>query len=223
MKKVIVIAPHPDDETLGCGGTILKHIEQGDQVYWVIVTKISVDEGFDFERVESRTKEVQVVSSMYGFANVYQLNWPTMKLDRVPMSELVVSLSAVFVEVSPEIVYIPHRGDIHTDHRYVFDAAVACTKWFRYPFVKKVMVYETLSETELSMSTGDSGFKPNVFVNITPYFDRKWEIMRTFQSEIGQFPFPRSFESIDALCTMRGTTCGYHKAEAFMLLKEAID
>lgn len=223
MKRILVVAPHPDDETLGCGGTLLKHIENGDEVSWLIVTAVSTTHGFSEERVRSRSEEIEKVAAMYGFSNTYQLQWPTMQLDTIPTSKLVGSFSDVFNEVKPEVVYVPYRGDVHTDHRYVFDAAISCTKWFRYPFVKRVLAYETLSETEFGLATNDTGFRPNVFTNITPYTKRKWEIMQVFASEIGEFPFPRSFESIDALHKLRGSTAGCEAAESFMLLKEVIE
>lgn len=223
MKRILVIAPHPDDETLGCGGTLMRHIENEDLVSWLIVTGISVEHGFSSERVSSRANEIDTVSSLYGFNKTYQLNWPTMKLDTIPMHELVSSIAQVISEVCPEVIYIPHRGDIHTDHKYVFDAAVACTKWFRYPSVKKVLVYETLSETEFGISSGDTGFRPNVYVNVEPFSEKKCEIMKVYASELGVFPFPRSLESIDALSRYRGSSSGFRAAEAFMLLKEVIE
>lgn len=223
MRKVLVIAPHPDDETLGCGGTLLKHRANGDEIYWLIVTSISEEQGFHIDRINSRQIEIDNVAMRYGFQSVYQLNWPTMKLDEIPMSRLVQSFSNVIQEVQPEIVYVPFRDDIHSDHKYVFDAAAACTKWFRYPFIKRVLAYETVSETEFGINPMIGAFKPNVFINIAEHVNDKWEIMKIFETEIGVFPFPRSRESIEALSRHRGSASGFNAAEAFMLLKEVIE
>ena len=108
---------------------------------------------------------------------------------------------------------------MHTDHRIVFDAVIACTKWFRYPSVKRVLAYETLSETDFSLNT-NGRFYPNYFINISGYLEKKIELMSIYISEIAKFPFPRSYEAIRALATLRGAASGYIAAEAFQLLKE---
>lgn len=219
-KQVLIIAPHPDDETLGCGGTILKHVEQGDKVHWLIVTDMSISEGFTMERINKREMEIQQVSHMYGFTTTHKLGFPTTKLDQVGMSGIVEAMGRVFHSVRPEVVYVPYPGDVHTDHKYVFDAAVSCTKWFRYPFVKRVLAYETLSETEFGLNPDIPGFRPNVFVEISKYLESKLRIMHVFSSEIGAFPFPRSEHAIRSLASIRGSAIGVEAAEAFMLLKE---
>lgn len=219
MNKVLVIAPHPDDETLGCGGTILKHKQVQDHISWLIVTKMD-PEMFSQDRILKRQGEIDRVEKMYGFDQVMQLDFPTTQLDTVPLGDMVSSIGEVFRKVNPDVVYLPYRGDAHSDHKAVFDAAIACTKWFRYPSVKKVLVYETLSETEFGLNSDTNGFRPNVFSNIEDHLDRKIEIMNVFESEMGTFPFPRSEESIRALAAVRGTATGCKAAEAFMLLKE---
>ena len=140
MKKVIVISAHPDDETLGAGGTILKHKACGDQIYWVIVTCISANSGFTPQKVESRNKEIQKVSGLYGFEKVFELMYPTMSLSSSSLTTLIPDISKIFSEVEPEIIYTLNRSDAHSDHRIIFDAVMACTKSFRYPFIKRVLM-----------------------------------------------------------------------------------
>lgn len=222
MKKVLVVAPHPDDETLGCGGTLLKHKDNGDEIHWVIITGISEEQGYTVEKVKSREKEIKEVANKYQFSSVSKLNLPTTKLDTIPRGDIVGKVSNVIEQVGPEILYIPYRGDIHTDHKYVFDAVLSCTKWFRYCFIKRVLVYETLSETEFGINPDNNGFRPNVFMAIEKYMDQKIEIMNIFESEVGDFPFPRSVEAIRSLAAYRGTASGSKAAEAFMLLKEVL-
>lgn len=218
--KVIVVTPHPDDETLGCGGTILRHKAEGDDICWLIVTGISEDIGFSSEKVSLRDKEINTVANLYGFDSLHNLGFPASRLGALYMSELIEKIGSIFRQIQPEIVYLPYRGDIHTDHKIVFDAVASCTKWFRYGSVKRVLAYETLSETDFEINPESNGFRPNVFVNITPYLDKKLDIMKTYESELGQFPFPRSKEAIKALALLRGAAAGCNAAEAFMLLKE---
>jgi len=222
MNSVLVVAVHPDDETLGCGGTLLKHKVDGDEIHWLIATDIKESEGFGISAINKRNKEIKKVESLYGFTSVNKLGLSTTKVDEYGMSKLVSKISHVFNTVKPNIIYLPFKGDVHSDHKYIFDAAYSCTKNFRYPFIKKIYMMETLSETEFSLNTKEDSFVPNVFVNIDEYMDKKIEIMKTYESEMGIHPFPRSERNIRALATYRGATSGCDYAESFTLIKEII-
>lgn len=220
QKKVLVVAVHPDDETLGCGGTLLKHKAIGDDIYWLIITNIDKINGWKKEIVDKRQIEIEKVSVLYGFKKTFKLDFPITKLDQVPMCNLINEISRVFIEVKPEIVYLPNRSDVHTDHQVAFKAAYSCTKNFRYPFIKKVLMYECLSETEFSPALPNETFVPNVFVDITNFTERKLKIMNMYKSEVMSAPYPRSISSIEALARIRGSRAGVMYAEAFMLLFE---
>lgn len=217
--KTIVVAPHPDDEVLGVGGTLLRRKAEGAKVAWLIATSISVEFGWSEEKVKQRADEIKRVAALFDFDEVFALNFPTTKLDRVPTNDLVAGVSNVFNLFEPEEVFVPHPSDVHTDHRIVFDAVASCTKWFRYPSIKRVLAYETLSETDFSVSSGQ-GFRPNVFFDIQPFLNDKLRAMDIYSSELGTIPFPRSHEAIRALATLRGAASGYMAAEAFELLRE---
>ena len=219
--KTIVIAPHPDDEVLGAGGTMLRRKAEGATLAWLIVTTITIEFGWSEENIKQRADEIKRVTELFGFDSVFELNFPTTQLDQVPMSDLVAAISNVFKKFEPEEVFVPHPADVHTDHRMVFDAVASCTKWFRYPSVKRVLAYETLSETDFGLGTSQ-GFRPNVFVNIEPYLGDKIRAMDIYASEIGEFPFPRSHEAIQALAILRGAASGFKAAEAFELLRERL-
>ena len=219
MKNVIVISAHPDDETLGVGGTILKHVANGDNVYWLIVTNVFENQGFSKERVESRQEEIREVEKLLGICKTFLLNYPTMTLSSSSLIKMVPDISSIFSEVQPEIIYTLNRSDAHSDHRVIFDAVMACTKSFRYPFIKQILMYECISETEFAPALAEKAFLPNYFVDITDYLDKKNEIMKVFESEIAEHPFPRSLENIKALAHFRGASVGVKYAEAFQLLK----
>jgi LmbE family N-acetylglucosaminyl deacetylase len=219
-RKVLAVAPHPDDETLGCGGSLLRHIADGDEVHWLIVTAMTPALGFLAEDIERREREISNVAHAYRFAAVHTLGLPAMRLDTLPKGQLVDAVGSVVRGVQPDTLYLPYRNDAHSDHAAVFDAAAACCKGFRYPSVRRVRAYETLSETEFGLRPDDSGFRPNLFVDIASYIDRKVEIMKLFPTEIAPAPFPRNLEAIRALATFRGLVAGTIAAEAFISLRE---
>ena len=220
MITVLVVAPHPDDETLGCGGTLLRHQAEGDSINWLIMTQITEKTGFSKQRVTERAEEIQAVTDAYGFNQVHQAKFDTARLDTEPKADLVKEVSDFINKIEPEIIYLPFRNDVHSDHEMVFDAVASCTKTFRYPFIQKIRAYEVLSETEFSLRPEDSGFRPNLFVDITNHLKKKIEIMQLYKGELGEHPFPRSVKNIEALATLRGATVGGGAVEACMSLKE---
>lgn len=217
--KTIVIAPHPDDETLGVGGTLLRRKSEGGSLAWVIVTTMSAEYGWSIEKINKREDEIRQVTKLYGFDDVYRLNFPAAHLDMIPMSDLVSAMSDAFRAFQPEEVFLPHPADVHTDHRIVYDAVSGCVKWFRFPSVKRVLAYETLSETDFGLGTNQP-FRPSVFIDVEHFFGKKLQAMDIYASEIDEFPFPRSHETIRALASLRGAASGFKAAEAFELLRE---
>lgn len=222
MSKVLFIAVHPDDETLGCGGTILKHKAQGDEIYWMTVTNATKNHPLHFtdEFVEFRNKLVDKISDTYGFNETVKLDLPTQMLHTIDLKDFIMKVDDVIKRIKPEIIYLPFRGDIHSDHRATFDAVYACTKSFRKPYIEKLYMIEALSETEFAPAIPGDTFVPNVYVDITGYMDRKLEIMGMYEKEVMQEPYPRSLSSIQALARVRGSRAGVMYAEAFMLLYE---
>ena len=220
MKKVLVVAVHPDDETLAAGGTLLRHIAEGDEVYWLIVTGMTKELGYSHKVLEKREEEIQAVHDKFGFKQTIRFDLPTTRLDELPMGDIIAKFSKCFRDVEPNIVYLPFKSDVHSDHGVSFQAAFACTKSFRYPSIEKVFMMETISETDFAPALVESAYLPNHYVNISPYLEKKNEILAIFESEMHDHPFPRSFRNIEALATYRGAQAGVEYAEAFMLLKE---
>ena len=219
--KILVVAPHPDDEVLGAGGTLLRYKFEGNSIAWLIVTGITEDFGWSTEKISERDVEIAKVSEFLNFDHVYNLKLPTSKLDAMPIGDIIQKISDVIKDFCPDEILIPHLGDIHTDHQVVHNAVLSCSKWFRYPFVKRILSYETISETDFGLDVRCQ-FIPNVFVDISNFLDDKLKAMEIYSSELGLFPFPRSKVSIESLARYRGSSSGFMAAEAFQLLRERI-
>lgn len=217
--RILAIAPHPDDETLGCGGALFRHKAEGDDIYWLIITGISQEAGWQEKVVKKRDNEIDAVAEKYGFSDVFNLRLPTTKMDTLPISDLIGEISNVYKKVEPGIIYMPFAYDVHTDHQIIAKALQSTLKWFRYPHIKKVYIYETPSETEFNFMENRL-FSPNVFVNISLYIDDKIEVMKIYAGEMGEFPFPRSEKTLRALAILRGSQSGFDSAEAFELVYE---
>ena len=217
--RTLVVAPHPDDEVLGVGGTLLRRKQEGATIGWLIMTNINVEAGWNSEKVEQRKNEIAKISEFFRFDAVFELGFAATQLDLFPMGDLVRAVSDTINVFAPTEIFLPHSSDIHSDHRITFEAATSATKWFRCPSIKRILAYETLSETEFGLMPGQS-FKPNVFLNIDDYLEGKLQAMEIYSSEAGVFPFPRSTEAISALANFRGSSSGFKAAEAFELLRE---
>jgi LmbE family N-acetylglucosaminyl deacetylase len=223
VTSVLVIAPHADDETLGCAGTLLRHRASGDVLHWVLVTGMSIEAGWSTEQIATRAAEIKAVGAMLGFSSTVELALPPSGLDALPLSSVIEPIRKAIAAVEPNVVYLPFSGDAHGDHRVVFSAATACLKSFRARAVRRILAYETLSETEFGIDPTLAPFRPNLFVNIEGWIEQKIETMRVYASEMGTFPFPRSGEAIRALAAYRGAAAGCKAAECFMLLKDIVE
>lgn len=221
-KTVVVIAPHPDDETLGCGGTLLLLKQNGYSINWLIITSMSLDSEAQGEKIKVRDDEINAVAAKYKFDNVTRFGINASEVDGVSKGDLVCKISNVFNKIKPNIVFIPFINDVHTDHKLIAEAAISCTKWFRYPFIEKVLYYETLSETDFNIDSTSLRFNPNVYIDISEHLNEKLEIMKIYSSEMGEFPFPRSKKAIKSLAFLRGSQCGVEAAESFELLRANI-
>lgn len=218
---VLVLAPHPDDETIGAGGYLLRARAAGQAIHWLIVTEMRAADGWPHEKILRREGEIDRVAEAFGFASVTKLGFPTARLDTVPVAELVGAIGDAVRDIAPSVLLLPHRGDAHSDHAAVHDAGIACAKWFRYPSVRWTLAYETLSETDAALRR-DEPFRTDIFVDITKHLERKLEITALFGDEIGAFPFPRSPEAVRSLAAVRGAASGSAAAEAFMLLRARV-
>jgi LmbE family N-acetylglucosaminyl deacetylase len=221
--RALTISVHPDDETLGCGGTLLVHRADGDELFWLIVTQ-SHEPQWSADVIERKAAEVQNVAAAYGMVRTITLGMPTVRLDTVPQAELMDAIRGAITEVRPEVVYLVHDGDVHTDHHVVFQATLGVLKAFymRELGVRAILSYETLSSTEAAPPQSSRSFVPTVYRDVTSHLETKIEIMRLYLSEAQPDPLPRGPSAIRALARYRGATIGVEYAEAFMLIREIL-
>ncbi len=221
--NVLVLSAHPDDETLGLGGTMLAHRAAGDSIAWVVATQAH-EPGWSAATIERKAREVERVAEAYGVDRLDRLGLPTTRLDTVPLGELIDPIRRVVEEVRPEVVYVTHPGDIHTDHACLFDATAASLRAFRAVTdgVRKVLCYETLSSTDSAPPQRTPRFAPNVFRDVSAHLERKLEIMALYETEAQPDPLPRGPSALRALARVRGATIGVEYAEAFELVREVL-
>jgi len=219
--KVLVVAPHPDDEVLGCGGTIKKYTNRGDQVYLCIATKAYTPDWTE-EFIANRKEEIESAVKTLGISKLFLLDFPTVKLDTIPQKEINDSISKVVKEINPEVVFIPFGGDINKDHKLVFEASLVALRPNLESSVKKVYCYEVLSETEWAKPAQkiEDVFMPNYYEDISDYLEDKIKAMECYKSEVRDYPHPRSLEGIKILAQKRGLESGLKLSEAFMLIRE---
>lgn len=219
--RILAISAHPDDETLGAGGTLLKHKSEGDQLFWLIATQAQGKE-WSLETREKKSLEVERVAKAYEMTQQIQLDFPAARLEATPQTELIEKIRKVIWDVNPEIIYLVHEGDVHSDHRAVYHATFSALKAFsmKKSSVRKILCWETPSSTDAGPPRQHSAFVPNLYQEITPFIEKKIEIMGLYETEGQDDPLPRGRSALRALARYRGATVGVEYAEAFMLIRE---
>ena len=217
--KILVIAPHPDDEIIGCGGIMAKKSEAGDSVYVCVVTR-GMPPLFKEEDTDKTWNECRKADTMLGVKETIFLGFPAAMLEEVPRYKLNDGINAIVQRIKPDEVYIPHRGDMQIDHKMVVDAAMVALRPKYDHVVKRIYAYETLSETGWDIPNTVNEFIPTVYEDISETLEKKLEAMKIFQSQLAEFPAARSLGAIEALAKFRGATVGCRAAEAFSLVRE---
>lgn len=211
MKNVLVIAPHADDEILGCGATMGKLSENGFHITVLVVTS-----GISFNTIKN---EALKSHKIYKNCATVFLQLPTLQLDILQTSEIANKIYNIVEQIKPELVFLPHKGDIHSDHTKVFEASMVALRPKNKSIVKMILSYETLSETEWANPNAADYFIPNYYINVDKYINYKISAMKEYKSQLMEFPHPRSIEAIMSLSIFRGSTIGVEHAEAFMLIR----
>lgn len=215
--NIVVLSPHPDDETLGAGGTLLRMKHEGNKIFWLNITDVTEGAQWSIEFVEKRKEQIHSINDKIGFDGFYNLKYLPCSLETIDKGKLINDISTCFEQIRPEWVILPNPQDAHSDHKVVYEAAMACTKIFRYPYVKKITTMEIVSETDFNKE--GEAFSPNYFVDITDFIEEKVEALKIYDTEMGTAPFPRNYDAIKALALLRGGTSGVKYAEAFKIVK----
>ena len=220
--RVLVVAPHMDDETLGVGGVIARHVAAGDEVDVCFVAHRVYGHVFDEARNAAERACALRAQDVLGYNKAVFLDLPDERLD-LSLQQIIVGLEDAVRGCPPEAVYLPHRGDNNQDHRAVFEAARVVFRPAAMPQLRRVLCYETPSSTEQSPPIPEAAFLPNSYVNIAAYLERKLDAFRCYGTERREFPHPRSEEALRILAQHRGIESGFVAAEAFLLLRDRLD
>ena len=221
MKKILVIAPHADDEILGCGATIAKHILEGDEVFIIIATNshVGIPEFVTNENILHVRKEALKAHKFLGVKETIFCDFPAPALNAFPEYKISLAFSEIFNNIQPTILYIPHHGDIHQDHKAIHRAALVSARPQGKNKLLSILSYETLSETEWT-PMHEKAFVPNCFIDVSNVFDMKLKAFSFYKSQIREFPHSRSIEALEALAKYRGATIGVERAEAFVIERQ---
>ena len=217
--NVLVIAPHMDDEVLGVGGTICRHVEAGDLVTVCVVANRAYGHSYDEQKIAEERQTACRAKSVLGYHQIQFLNLPDERLDAA-LQDIIIPLERAYEQVQPQIVYVNHHGDNNQDHQAVFRAAMVVCRPHGCGDLRGLYVYETPSSTDQSPPLLGNAFLPGRYVDISMHLERKLSALRCYERELRTFPHPRSVEGITVYGRKRGSEIGMEVAEAFMVLRE---
>lgn len=223
--NVLVVAAHPDDEVLGCGGTIALHSQRGDRVDILIMAEGATsreekrDRSKHQEELSNLAQSAHQASKILGVNSVELLNFPDNRLDSCDLLDIVKVIENKINRHQPEIIYTHHYGDINIDHQIIYQAVVTATRPLPNSCVKTVLCFEIPSSTEWRFSQPSLTFNPNWFVDISDTLNLKLEALEAYSSEMRPFPHVRSIQAVEYLARVRGAMIGEEGAEAFMLVR----
>ncbi|MBT5400692.1 PIG-L family deacetylase [bacterium] len=222
-ENVLIVAAHPDDEVLGCGGVIAKHIDDNDNVSVVFMADGVESRNYqDFEsNISDRKTHALKACSILGVNNPIFLNFPDNRMDSIPLLDVIKSIEKIIDKLSPTIIYTHNDSDLNIDHRITYQAVMTSCRPQQGSSIKKIYLFEVLSSTEWSLSSYGS-FVPNCFVDITNFIDVKIDALNEYLYEINEFPHPRSVEAVKALAKIRGSSSGFMYAEAFKVERDIV-
>lgn len=222
--SILIIAAHPDDEVLGCGGTISKLVSQNKQIFVAILGQGLTSRKNDPN--ETSQKEISKLKSQsknamefLGVSDLHMFDFPDNRFDTVPLLEIVKTIEDLVKKIQPRIIFTHHAGDLNIDHTITHRAVITATRPMNDCPVKEILAFEVPSSTEWSFEETNQ-FVPNYFIDITGHLDRKTTALNYYTSEIQQFPHPRSNRYVEALAEIRGSAVGRQHCEAFSLIRK---
>lgn len=220
MEKILVICAHPDDETLGLGGTIALHAKNGSKVFVLIFTDGESARHNSSRKILQRQEQAKRASSVLGVHDLKFLNYSDQKLDVISLIELVRKIESIIEQFKPTIIYTHYWGDVNQDHKKVYDATLIATRPTPSSSIKHLICYETPSSTE--WGSNHEKFNPNLFIDIENVLDIKLKALQQYKTEINPYPHPRSKEAIINRSNYWGSAVGIKYAEAFVSIRKII-
>jgi len=222
--KILVLAAHPDDEVLGCGGTMARRVREGHEVEIAILgegitSRHASRDQADPAQLGALHSDSHRVAEMLGASRLHMFGLPDNRFDTVAMLDVVKVIETLIDEVRPEVVYTQHGGDLNVDHQVLYRATLTATRPMEGTVVKRVYSYEVASSTEWAFHRFSPPFHPNTFVDIAETLEVKVAAMEAYESEARPFPHPRSPESLRAIAHRWGSASGLRAAEAFQLVR----
>jgi N-acetylglucosamine malate deacetylase 1 len=222
MKKILVVVAHPDDEVIGCGGTIAKHVANGDHVSILVVADGVTSRLGEYSKsemvasVDLRVQQLHDAANILGCKKVIALNMPDNRLDQFPLIDIVKKIESVIREVAPNIVYTHQVSDVNADHVVVHKAVLVATRPKPLMSVNELFFFEILSSSEWNFGVSkNSNCGLNYFVDITDFLEKKIDAAKLYKDEFYDSPHPRSIKIIKSLAELRGSVVGVQAAEAF--------
>ncbi len=218
-KTVLVIAAHPDDEALGCGGAIARHAAEGDAVHVVFMAEgVGSRNGELAQALNERNRAKALALRILGVSSSHSLDFPDNRMDSLPLLDIVQPLERIVREIRPCTIYTHHRGDLNVDHSVTHQAVMTACRPQPDSTVREILAFEVMSSTEWS-GPGPLIFEPNVFIEITHHWSKKRQALEAYALEMRQIPHSRSIEHLDVLARHRGVCVGVNRAEAFKLIR----
>ncbi|MBU1019247.1 MAG: PIG-L deacetylase family protein [Patescibacteria group bacterium] len=220
MEKILVIVAHPDDEILGCGGTIAKLKTENKEVRILILSQgmRSRDDAQD-RNINALQEDAKEASKIIGSDKLLIESFPDNSFDSVPMLEIIKKIESIIEEFKPDTVFTHSGSDLNIDHKITCEAVKVACRPMEGTCVKRLLAFEVPSSTEWGF-LGNNSFHPNKFIDISGTLDKKLEAMSAYKGELREFPHPRSLEYMESLAKVRGGGAGYNAAEAFELVFE---
>jgi LmbE family N-acetylglucosaminyl deacetylase len=228
MSRVLIVAAHPDDEVLGCGGTIAGLAHKGHAVYIGIIGEGLTSRYKHRQHVDSAlVKDLRDCSrhaaQLLGAEEIFHYNFPDNSFDTVPLLEVIKLVEKLIDNVQPHVVYTHHSGDLNIDHVITHRAVLTATRPSAGHRVNEIYAFEVPSSTEWAFGQFGTTFRPNIFVDISATIDTKIKAMQLYQSEVQPYPYPRSIENLQTIAHRWGSTVGLDAAEAFELIRAIRD
>jgi len=221
MTIVLVVAAHPDDEVLGCGGTLARHAAEHDEVNVLFLADGETSrDGAGEADVKRRKASAMEACGILGTRSPTFLDLPDNQLDTVPFLEIVKKIEAVITSVRPEIGYTHHGGDLNIDHRIAQNAFLTAARPLPDAPVRAIRCFEIPSSSEWQSPDIEPAFRPNRYTDIENFMETKLKALEAYGSESPAFPHPRSREAVESWARVRGASVGLAAAEAFVSVRE---